>query len=208
MGSTKDGRTSFIISNLDGASEAGVSKDATVIVTSGCVVIFDSAGGSEIPGQIVQYGEKIVKPEDPAREGYYFAGWYTDFDRTKLWDFENDVVCQNMTLYAKWSDTPLEDPAADKIGISFMSVLFALLLIVVIFAANIRRVAFDVHGGIKVKTLFVRKGAYVKDVPESEKDGYEFVGWFVDLNDEDAFDLKSERITSNMKLHAKWEKKV
>ena len=40
-----------------------------------------------------------------------FDGWYQDIDKTEPWDFQNDVVQQNMTLYAKWilDNTPTAD---------------------------------------------------------------------------------------------------
>jgi uncharacterized repeat protein (TIGR02543 family) len=48
------------------------------------------------------FGEKIVKPSDPTKEGYVFNGWYSDEDKTILWDFDNDIVTANLTLYADW----------------------------------------------------------------------------------------------------------
>lgn len=71
-----------------------------------------------------------------------------------------------------------------------------------------KRVSFDSHGGSKVKSLYVRKGALITDVNVSEKDGYEFVGWYADLNDEEPFDFDNTKIMKNMKLHAKWMKNV
>ena len=68
-----------------------------------CTVTFDTQGGEpSIDTQTVYYGEKVAKPDDPAREGHVFLGWFTDEDCTTEWDFENDVVTGNMTLYAKW----------------------------------------------------------------------------------------------------------
>ena len=47
-------------------------------------------------------GNKLVKPADPTREGYTFAGWYTDEACTEAYDF-SAAVTANMTLYAKWT---------------------------------------------------------------------------------------------------------
>ena len=47
-------------------------------------------------------GNKLVKPADPTREGYTFAGWYTDEACTEAYDF-SAAVTADMTLYAKWT---------------------------------------------------------------------------------------------------------
>lgn len=46
----------------------------------------------------------IAVPEDPTREGYTFAGWYTDAECTNRFSFTLDdgTVDQDTTLYAKW----------------------------------------------------------------------------------------------------------
>lgn len=55
----------------------------------------------------VKVGDSVAKPADPTRDGYDFAGWYTDEDCTEAYDFATPVT-DNMTLYAKW--TPVVDP--------------------------------------------------------------------------------------------------
>ena len=45
----------------------------------------------------------MTLPENPQREDWYFAGWYADMDLKTMWDFENDTVQGNMTLYARWT---------------------------------------------------------------------------------------------------------
>ena len=45
---------------------------------------------------------KVTKPSDPTCEGYEFQGWHTDAAGTTLWDFANDIVPGDMTLYAGW----------------------------------------------------------------------------------------------------------
>ena len=49
------------------------------------------------PFTIDNYGEK-----DPVRPGYSFTGWYKDRDCLVLWDFQNDKVEGDITLYAGW----------------------------------------------------------------------------------------------------------
>ena len=64
-------------------------------------VKFDTQGGSSVNGQTPASGSTVTKPTDPTREGYTFAGWYTDESCTKAYDF-SVAVTADMTLYAKW----------------------------------------------------------------------------------------------------------
>lgn len=66
-------------------------------------VTFNSQGGSEVAPQVVYAGEKIVKPANPTKEKEYFVDWYKEAECTNVWDFENETVSQDITLYAKWT---------------------------------------------------------------------------------------------------------
>ena len=67
----------------------------------GCVVTFNTNGGSKIDSQTVQKGDKIKKPDDPTKNGYTFVKWtYQEED----WSFIGYVVTEDMTLDAVWSD--------------------------------------------------------------------------------------------------------
>ena len=47
-------------------------------------------------------GEALVRPLDPVKNDYSFAGWYTDNNTfTEEWDFNADTDT-DLTLYAKW----------------------------------------------------------------------------------------------------------
>lgn len=66
------------------------------------IVSFESNGGSEVESQIILSG-KAALPNEPQREGYTFAGWYTDnvtFENE--FDF-NTVIDKDYTLYAMWT---------------------------------------------------------------------------------------------------------
>lgn len=65
-------------------------------------LVFDSQGGSSAATQyFAETGKVSEKPADPTREGYRFAGWYTDNACTTEYVFGNSVT-QNTTVYAKW----------------------------------------------------------------------------------------------------------
>ncbi len=62
-------------------------------------VAFDSDGGSAVYATEVNYGGKITEPVAPIKAGFVFAGW---LNGETLWDFDNDVVTDDITLKAKW----------------------------------------------------------------------------------------------------------
>ena len=62
-------------------------------------VTFNSAGGSNIDAEMVNYGKQVTKPADPSREGYTFAGWLKG---SATYNFTSAVTA-NLTLSAKWT---------------------------------------------------------------------------------------------------------
>ena len=70
-------------------------------------VSFDANGHGIAPASIdVPYHTAITtKPTDPVIDGYTFWGWYKDAACTVEWDFANDLVTSDITLYAKWHIT-------------------------------------------------------------------------------------------------------
>ena len=65
-------------------------------------VSFDTRGGNDIPDVTVNVGDLITEPDAPTREGYEFAGWYTDDSLSFKWRFDVDEVEGDMTLFAGW----------------------------------------------------------------------------------------------------------
>ena len=68
----------------------------------GFTITFDSKGGTDVPSQSQMYGELLVIPEPPTREGYTFTGWYKDHACFEQWNVEEDTIEMDMTLYAGW----------------------------------------------------------------------------------------------------------
>ena len=61
--------------------------------------------GDQIESQQIAAGGKVREPDPtPEAEGYTFLGWYenSDCSEDQKWDFANDTVSGNITLYAKW----------------------------------------------------------------------------------------------------------
>ncbi|CAM3902997.1 leucine-rich repeat protein [Cohnella lubricantis] len=66
-------------------------------------VSFDPGGGAPIADrQEILHGEHAVEPPAPSRTDYVFEGWYSETGYSRPWDFDNDTVTEDRTLYAKW----------------------------------------------------------------------------------------------------------
>ena len=58
---------------------------------------------ASVPSQMVPYGEKVIKPEDPHIEGTTFDGWFLESYTVNPYDFDT-LVTGPLTLYGKWTD--------------------------------------------------------------------------------------------------------
>lgn len=72
------------------------TKFVTVVLT------FVVNEGSPIAAKNVLQGFAATKPADPTRVGYTFAGWFSDEDLTKAFDFATTIDVAT-SLYAKWT---------------------------------------------------------------------------------------------------------
>ena len=64
-------------------------------------VHFEVNGGEEITDVLYAYDTKLSPPEEPVREGYSFAGWYSDPELTKEYHFAT-MPAEDIIIYAKW----------------------------------------------------------------------------------------------------------
>lgn len=69
----------------------------------------DSGIFTEDTNQNVNYGEKVIEPTNPIRNGYDFLGWYESTDNgitlSELSYNFDTVITENIYLYAKWKVT-------------------------------------------------------------------------------------------------------
>lgn len=65
-------------------------------------VLFDMVGGNAILKQTVKRNTYIQKPENPTKTGHTFLGWFKEAACMHPWDFNNDVMTENITLHANW----------------------------------------------------------------------------------------------------------
>ncbi len=79
------------------------AETETTDAASTCLVTFDMQGfGKQIESVTINNGETFAAPEAPTAEGYTFAEWYREAECINTWDFEMDIVTEDIVLYAKW----------------------------------------------------------------------------------------------------------
>ena len=64
-------------------------------------ILFETNGGSAVSAITADVGTTVTRPKAPTKDGYLFAGWYTDSDLTEprtSWK----MTAGTTTLYAKW----------------------------------------------------------------------------------------------------------
>ena len=78
------------------------------------VVVFNTDGAAEIENQVINKGDKVVKPEDPVKKGYIFLYWtYKDVE----YDFEKPVT-SDLALRAYYKRDNTNDKTAPVIELT------------------------------------------------------------------------------------------
>ncbi len=149
------------------------SVDATPVTS--WTVTFNSNGGSAVPAQTVVDGGTVIKPTDPTKDGFTFAGWFTDTGLTKAYNFSTPVT-SSFTLYAKWTEN----------------------------APVTHTVTFNSNGGSAVSQQTITDGGTVTKPTDPSRDGFNFVGWCSDPELANLYNF-STPVHSSFTLHAKWE---
>ena len=72
-------------------------------------VSFETNGGRKVAAQRAAKNSVIAEPTAPTKDGYDFAGWYTDKELKNKYSFDTKVS-SDLTLYAAWQ----QKNAADK----------------------------------------------------------------------------------------------
>lgn len=81
---------------------AQYEKELNEEETKYTITFYTNDGTTEKSTKVVNKGDKVVKPEDPTREGYTFDGWYDKKEDGKEYDFTKEVT-SDISLYAYWS---------------------------------------------------------------------------------------------------------
>ena len=86
-----------------GSNVSGIGGGGGGNVIGRYTVTFETNGGSRIEKQSVTKDTLLSEPSAPTKEGYVFAGWYTDKELKEKFDF-SQTVTKNLTLYAAWTE--------------------------------------------------------------------------------------------------------
>ncbi len=71
--------------------------------TTRYTVLFETNGGSKILSERSKRNNTLTEPTAPVKEGYDFAGWYTDKGLKTKYDFL-EMATESFTLYAAWTE--------------------------------------------------------------------------------------------------------
>lgn len=110
-------------------------------------ISFEENGGSAVADITQNFATVVSQPSDPTKDGYTFAGWFTEVP------FENEYIfttmpAQNITIYAKWIEN-----------------------------SSLVTVSFNSNGGSSVESIILVSGEYAVKPTNPTKTGYSFVKW-------------------------------
>ena len=139
--------------------------------------IIDTQGDDIISYVTVPYGSKITPPKPPVKDGYTFIGWYDSIylDEAKLWDFEKDIVTEDMTFLACF----VKESATYT-------------------------VTFNSNGGTAVKSLKAKAAKTITKPANPTKKGYQFIGWYKDSQCTKPWNFTTDIVASDTTLYAGW----
>jgi uncharacterized repeat protein (TIGR02543 family) len=145
-------------------------------------VTFDkNGGGTEASPQSreVVSGRTVAPPaEPPARTGYTVIGWYTEAEGGRQWDFAEDTVSADTTLYARWELIPV---------------------------SNTHSVTFNSGGGTTVPVQIVASGQKASQPQGVTRNGYTLAGWFRDDGTfQNQWNFATDTVSADITLYAKW----
>lgn len=106
-----EGTADIIFMAVNSSAAARVSVTVSSVSDTGTIhkILLDAGDGTVSPQRLeVQDGQTAVLP-CPMQEGYYFAGWYDAPEGGNEITSET-AITQDMTLYARWTDTRPSNP--------------------------------------------------------------------------------------------------
>lgn len=188
------------------------------------ILVLSACGGSKVDYEVifsnngerivftVEKGDKLDEPAEPTREGYKFLGWFKNLMDEEPYDFSTKVT-ENFVLYAKWQKESTCDLKCDD-GYNLNSQSCKCEKIEEEPKEENDKpqqptqttvkytVKFDSGDDSNISKKVVISGNKVSAPSNPTKEGYKFLGWY--LNDK-LFDFNT-KIYKNITLVGKWEK--
>ncbi len=137
-------------------------------------VTFDTQGGTAVAAVKAMNSVAIQQPADPTKTNYTLVGWSQDAEGTMPWDFANDVVTSDITLYANW--------ALNRYDVHFNS--------------N--------GGTSVDSLLNVEHGSLLTAPAEPARTGFTFGGWYKEEQLQTMWDFTADTVQNETTLYAKW----
>ena len=179
---TKEGYV-FDYWEIDGKKYTGnekITSDVTLVAVfrekEKVIVTFNKDNGEKGSTKTIYKYEKVTAISPPKKTGYEFIGWYLDVDD----EYGEDELFS--------FDTKVEE------NITLIAKWEPLVYII----------TFDSNGGSNVGSKVVDYKNKVKVPNEPTREGYNFLGWY--LNDK-KYDFNT-KVTKDITLVAKWESKI
>ncbi|MDR2822193.1 MAG: InlB B-repeat-containing protein, partial [Acholeplasmatales bacterium] len=143
-------------------------------------VSFDTNGGEgDIESLLViEDGLIVTSSLNTTKENYTLVGWSATNSITNLWNFDLDIVTEEITLYAIWEEN----------------------------AYYI--VSFNSKGGSSIGSIKVYADAIIKTISEPSnplRENYIFIGWYQDEELVIPWIFNTDEVNENITLFAKWE---
>ncbi|MFA5066875.1 MAG: InlB B-repeat-containing protein [Candidatus Izemoplasmatales bacterium] len=139
-------------------------------------VSFETNGADPIDPMANVIDGSLISEPLIAREGFTLLGWYTDALLSAKWNFETDLVTEDLTLYASW----------EAIVITYT-------------------LTFDsVEGSLVDPIADILPHSTVAAPIAPTKAGYAFLGWFTENTYVTEWIFDTTTVEGNMTLYAKW----
>lgn len=173
-GGTRVYATDVVISGANHTLYAHWSKDVKVVT-----VTFNANGGVvDTPNKEVIFEENYGELPVPVKEGFEFAGWFTDVEGGVIVTDTTQVTTEySHGLYAHWTEIYVT-------------------------------ISFDACGGeVDVESISRLAGSAYGELPIPEKEGYDFVGWSLTEGSDELIQFNSiVRNLDDHTLYAVWSK--
>lgn len=127
-----------------------------------------------IESRTYDYNQTLGGLPTPSRFGFDFVGWYLNREGTGEPANSETHVVGDMTYYAKWV-------SSERVTITW-----------------------NTNGGNEVQSIQLIKGTAIGELPVSEKDGYNFAGWYSDSELSRPVS-ESTIFNADATLYAKWD---